>query len=391
MLLYAVRPNPRELLDGLAGMLTWILPVIGVYGIYQYVDPPLWDRFWLAMASIKSAGTPEAFEVRTFSTMHAPAAFATFTAMGLLVVMFVRRVSLMSILVVPAAIALLLSLYRTAWLSLIVSVIFCLFIAKTRSKAATAVTAAIIIVMGAITLVPFSDVITSRLETISDITIDPSGQERVGQFFALFGRSDSSLWGNGFSAVDVGVAGAEAVDGMLIACWTSMGIVVGLIHLAALDHSHSHGYFQGIIGGDGPWGRSGRRDCRIFCAASFSRHYRVGGTRVSVLYVFNAGAMRRFGTHACPLAQQVRCLPPASSRPARLIALLAGGAMLSKALGFVREVAMAQTFGASVIADSFRGSVTAVLLPVGPLLNESTPAVLIPMCRGLGTGRSRRP
>lgn len=71
----------------------------------------------------------------------------------------------------------------------------------------------------------------------------------------------------------------------------------------------------------------------------------------------------------------------AASRPVRLVVLLALGALASKFLGLLREVAMARTFGASVIADSFRGSVSAVLLPLGPLLNESTPAILIPMCR----------
>lgn len=54
---------------------------------------------------------------------------------------------------------------------------------------------------------------------------------------------------------------------------------------------------------------------------------------------------------------------------------------MSKILGFIREVLMARTFGATIIADSFRGSVTAVLLPLAPLLNESTPAILIPLCR----------
>ena len=65
----------------------------------------------------------------------------------------------------------------------------------------------------------------------------------------------------------------------------------------------------------------------------------------------------------------------------RLVALLAGGAIVGKVLGFGRELLMARTFGATLVADCFRGTVSAVLLPLGPLLNESTAAILIPMCR----------
>ncbi len=65
----------------------------------------------------------------------------------------------------------------------------------------------------------------------------------------------------------------------------------------------------------------------------------------------------------------------------RLAALLMGGALVSKGLGFVRELMMAQVFGASLVADGFRGAMTATLLPLALLQNESVPAVLIPMHR----------
>jgi putative peptidoglycan lipid II flippase len=65
----------------------------------------------------------------------------------------------------------------------------------------------------------------------------------------------------------------------------------------------------------------------------------------------------------------------------RLIAGLVGGALLSKTLGFARELLMAQIIGASLIADSFRGAIAAVLLPLVFLQNESVPAILIPMQR----------
>ncbi|MGI4952092.1 MAG: lipid II flippase MurJ [Janthinobacterium lividum] len=67
--------------------------------------------------------------------------------------------------------------------------------------------------------------------------------------------------------------------------------------------------------------------------------------------------------------------------PRGLAVMLIGGALLSKALGLVREVLVARTLGATMIADSFRGGLTAVLLPLAFLQNESVPAILIPAYR----------
>lgn len=65
----------------------------------------------------------------------------------------------------------------------------------------------------------------------------------------------------------------------------------------------------------------------------------------------------------------------------RLAMFLVGGALLSKLLGLVREILVAHALGASVIADSFRGGLTAVFLPLIFLQNESVPAILIPAYR----------
>ncbi len=63
----------------------------------------------------------------------------------------------------------------------------------------------------------------------------------------------------------------------------------------------------------------------------------------------------------------------------RLVIMLMGGALLGKVLGFVREVLIAKILGASLVADSFRGALTGVLLPLILLQNEGVPAILIPL------------
>jgi putative peptidoglycan lipid II flippase len=65
----------------------------------------------------------------------------------------------------------------------------------------------------------------------------------------------------------------------------------------------------------------------------------------------------------------------------RLATILMSGALMSKVLGFAREVLMAQVLGASLVADGFRGAITAVMIPLAFLQNESVPAILIPMHR----------
>lgn len=65
----------------------------------------------------------------------------------------------------------------------------------------------------------------------------------------------------------------------------------------------------------------------------------------------------------------------------RFTAILISGALASKVLGFGREILMANVLGASLVADGFRGAITAVMLPLAFLQNESVPAIMIPMHR----------
>ncbi len=74
-----------------------------------------------------------------------------------------------------------------------------------------------------------------------------------------------------------------------------------------------------------------------------------------------------------------------------LAAILMSGALLSKMLGFAREIMMAHVLGASLVADSFRGAITAVLIPLAFLQNETVPAILIPLHKAAqATGNAAR-
>lgn len=237
-LLYAavllLSSDRHELLEAFAFAFLIILPVTGLYAIYQYVDPPPWDQYWMQLAPILSIGQPVPYGVRAFSTMNSPATYATFTATGLFLITFSKRKWPALLLLIPAVLGLLLSLYRTAWISLALSILFCLCFSGTRRRAGMILIGGTVAVLLAATLTPFGDVVADRLSTLSGGTQDGSLQERLEEFVTLWNLPDSSLFGAGFTVTDVGSAGTMPVDGMIITCWLSMGIVFGGICLTGL-------------------------------------------------------------------------------------------------------------------------------------------------------------
>ncbi|MGC2087135.1 MAG: O-antigen ligase family protein, partial [Bradyrhizobium sp.] len=237
-LLYAavlmLHADRGELIEAATQAFRVILPVIGLYAIYQYVDPPAWDRYWMEFAPIISIGQPVPYGVRSFSTMNAPAAYASFTAAGLLLIALSKRPWPALLAALPAVLGLLLSMYRTAWISLAAGLLFCLLFAQTRRRTGLILAGIAVAVVLAATLTPFGDVVADRLSSLGEGTQDGSAQERLGEFLTLWNQPDSSLFGTGFTVTDVGSAGAMPVDGMIIACWLIMGIVVGGFCLAAL-------------------------------------------------------------------------------------------------------------------------------------------------------------
>ena len=63
----------------------WGMMVTAAYGLYQFIDPPAWDRVWVYNAEMYSVGLPVPFLIRVFSTMNAPASFAVFLIFAVLI------------------------------------------------------------------------------------------------------------------------------------------------------------------------------------------------------------------------------------------------------------------------------------------------------------------
>ena len=176
----------------------WGVLIMGGYGIIQFLVAPEWERFWLTNAAIVSAGTPEPLGIRVWATMSSPEPFAAVMAAGLLL-LFCSQ----SVLRIPASVvgylALLLSLVRAAWLGWFAGLLSLTSSLKPKLQMRLLITI-LVMAIGVIplaTIEPFSEVINTRLETLSDVQNDGSAQVRQETFANLIGSALVSYLGEG--------------------------------------------------------------------------------------------------------------------------------------------------------------------------------------------------
>ncbi len=229
MWIYGEAKREEDMLGPLTRMAMILMPLLGVYGLLQYVDPPAWDRYWMINTTIASIGQPEPYMVRVFSTMNAPAGYATFTAAALLLFGFRKaRLSLL-LAAAPSTLGLMLTMYRTAWIGLAAGIVLGVFNSRTRGRAVILLLAVPIIGAAVVVMTPAGDALQQRLQTFGSVSDDSSGQERLGEYATLLNADGGTLIGHGFSNTDVMQAGAQALDGQFIACWSAMGLVGGML------------------------------------------------------------------------------------------------------------------------------------------------------------------
>ncbi|MBD2189099.1 O-antigen ligase domain-containing protein [Pseudanabaena mucicola] len=182
----------------------WGALVMGVYGVYQFLVAPEWDRFWLTSSGMtSSSGIPEPLGIRVWSTLNSPGPFGDFMATALIILLSCR-----SVLVLPSAVfgtlSFLLSIVRTAWIGWFLGVIYLFKTLPTKLKfgmIATIIVLSIIIVPLS-TIQPLSTTIGTRLETLSNLSQDNSARERQVAFTILFDDAISSVVGRGIGGFD---------------------------------------------------------------------------------------------------------------------------------------------------------------------------------------------
>jgi hypothetical protein len=187
----------------------WGCLIVGLYGIYQYVVAPEWDKLWLVGSKMdSSAGKPEPYGMRVWSTINSPGPFADMITSALLILF-----SCKGGLVVPAAgagmLSLLLSAVRTGWLGWVGGILF--FSSSLKPKQQLRLVLTIVALLACIiplsTIEPFAGSISTRFSTLGDLQNDNSASVRQNIYKDFFENGIFNLIGDGIGVNDTVDAG----------------------------------------------------------------------------------------------------------------------------------------------------------------------------------------
>jgi hypothetical protein len=221
---------------------------ISLYGFYQYVSPPPWDVYWVEQTKYVSIGRPFPFELRTFSTLNAPAPFADFL-LGILVLNFPRLRGAKPLRIAAFSLgigAFVLTLVRGDWVGLVLAVIT--FVALRPRKLRNlsilvAVTFAIVIAIGSAGVL-FGNTraglaLERRFDTFGQIETDTSFRDRQKLFGEDLTQAFETPTGQGLgvlgTAAKLGAAGRTAdFDNGYIARFVEMGYFGTFVYLLTI-------------------------------------------------------------------------------------------------------------------------------------------------------------
>jgi hypothetical protein len=190
---------------------------LGVYGVLQFVSPPLWDRLWMIQSQMNSIGTPVPMRVRVFSTLNAPGPLAQFLSASLLILLAERTVWRWPAMMAGLTI-LLLSLARSAWLGFVIGLMMLLVIAcRSTRRAGLGLLAAVIAVGLVLNVIPLPEpmsvmrtTIESRISSLGDLSMDDSYRARQYLIPAVMADIADRPLGSGLGATLVGGARGNA-------------------------------------------------------------------------------------------------------------------------------------------------------------------------------------
>jgi len=217
-------PNYRQNIER---VFVWGVLLMGVYGVIQYLVAPEWDRFWLSNAEINSAGIPEPLGIRVWSTMNSPGPFAIVIMAGLLL-LFGSQGALCLPAAVAGYLAFLLTLVRSAWGGWFLGLLTLATSLKANFQIRLLITVVVIAlcVIPLTVIEPFSEVINTRLETLSDIENDGSTLARQQTYEQLLGLALTSFIGEGI--------GGETYDSSALAMLFNIGWLGTIFYMGGM-------------------------------------------------------------------------------------------------------------------------------------------------------------
>ena len=182
----------------------WCVLITGSYGVYQYLVAPEWDSSWLINTELITAGKPEPQGLRVWSTMHGPVGFASVMMAGLLLLLTnVKMLSLPAMAV--GYLSFLLSLVRALWLGWFVGLLNLAVFLKPKFQVRLIVIVAVaaLCVVPLTLIEPFSEVISDRFDSLSNLEDDTSNNERQATYRALLGPALMNVIGDGIKSGNI--------------------------------------------------------------------------------------------------------------------------------------------------------------------------------------------
>ena len=177
--------------------------VCGAYGIYQFFTLPEWDRMWMLNVQLNSFGAVEAMKIRVFSTMNAPAIYAAVTACGLLL-LFNQNGRIRLLASACGFLGLVLTVSRSAWLSLAAGGIYLMLRTgmRQRVRLAIAIFACGVFLMGMTQVPVVQELLVQRMQSFSDPNQDVSFAARLLGHQQAFQQLAQEPFGEGMGSTD---------------------------------------------------------------------------------------------------------------------------------------------------------------------------------------------
>ncbi|TAE61172.1 MAG: O-antigen ligase domain-containing protein [Nostocales cyanobacterium] len=238
----------------------WSVLILGAYGIFQFVVAPEWDKYWLIESKMfTSAGDPVPFGMRVWSTLHSPGPFGAVMQTGLLLLF-----SASGPLIFPASavgyLSFLLSQVRTSWGGWLLGIIIILTSVKAHIQMRLIM---IILVMAMCvipltTIEPISEVVTTRLESFSNLEEDGSFKDRSKTYNRNLDLALSTGLGNGLGNIwkvneETGQIEVVVIDSGILDMFFTLGwfgaipYVGGLLLMLITISRYTEGKFDSFV------------------------------------------------------------------------------------------------------------------------------------------------
>jgi hypothetical protein len=235
--LYLHWPEYEEYKQAIQKSFLWACLLLGAYGVYQFVNPPAWDTYWLqhmlSDIGAESFGRPDAFQIRVWSTSNSPGVFANILVAGLLLLFFSKS-KIKPLAVGAGYCAFLLTLVRASWLGWIVGLV--VVSRNSQGRQISRILLSLLLLPALIAplmLNPqIATIVTERLQTFQAPGQDVSLNERTDGYHVLLSSLAADPFGEGIS--NAGYLHGYPMDNGIIPIFCYFGWIGAAFFLAGI-------------------------------------------------------------------------------------------------------------------------------------------------------------